>query len=106
LAIELLRTVIEALNNPFAIQILVFLLQRGEAKLTDILVFVTGVSKYRSVRRTIFSLEKAGLVEKEVITWGRAKKWNLRLTKLGEKIAKSILESLRSVLKEHAKKGT
>ncbi len=97
---ELFTTILEALNNPFAMRILTYLLHQGEAKLSDILMFVSGISKYRSVRKTILSLEAAGLITRKVISWGRAKRWDLKLTKLGEKIARSLLESIKTALKE------
>lgn len=97
---ELLRSILNALNSPFALQILLYLLYKGEAKLTDILLEVTGYSKYRSVKKTILSLERAGLIMREVRTWGRVKKWLLRLTELGEKISKSFDASLRTIAKE------
>ncbi len=97
---DLFGVIMEALNYPFALRILMYLLHKGEAKLSDILVFVTGISKYRSVRKTILNLEAAGLISKDVISWGKAKKWNLRLTRLGERITRSLLESLKKTLKE------
>ena len=97
---ELARLIMSALNNPFAIQILLYLLYRREAKLTDILMEVTGYSKYRSVKKAILHLERAGLIKREVVSWGRVKKWVLRLTGLGERLIVGIEKSIKSVLKE------
>jgi len=100
MGVELFTSILEALNYPFAVRILTYLLLRGEAKLSDILMFVSGISKYRSVRKTILSLEAAGLITRRVVSWGRAKRWDLKLTKLGEKIARSIIESIKTAIKE------
>ncbi|MHA1616943.1 MAG: hypothetical protein ACTSX9_06550 [Candidatus Njordarchaeales archaeon] len=101
---EIVRIILNALNNPFAIQILLYLLYKREAKLTDILIEVTGYSKYRSVKKTILGLEKAGLIEREILTWGRVKKWILRLTELGERIIREIDHNLRSTIRDYIKK--
>lgn len=101
MSVELFTGILEALNYPFAVKILTYLLHQGEAKLSDILMFVSGISKYRSVRKTILSLEAAGLITRKVISWGRVKRWNIKLTELGERIASSILESIKTAIKEH-----
>jgi len=95
-----LTAVLEAMNNPFAFQILIFLLQKGEAKLSDILVFVSGISRYRSVRKTILTLEKVGLIKRTIISWGKAEKWIIKLTTFGEKIAKGLFDSIKKVINE------
>ena len=100
MATALFTAIIEALNQPFAVEILTFLLSKGEAKLSDILVFVSGISKYRSVRKTILTLESVGLITKTVTTWGKAKKWHIKLTQLGEKIARSIIDAIKKVIGE------
>jgi len=100
MAIEITHALLEAISNPFALQILIYLLQKGEAKLSDILVFITGFSRYKSVRKTLLKLEAVGLINRKIISWGRAQKWVITLTEMGEKLAKSISAVLKLFIKE------
>jgi len=86
--------IIQALSSQFSILILYLLNKYEEMKLTEILAKI-GFSKYKSVRKAIILLAKAGLVTIGVkkIT-PRVKAWKIRITNKGRQIIQSIVKNI------------
>ena len=91
---KLVEIIYAALSKPHAITILRVLHEKGSATLTEIMVELKTLSKYRSIRNTVDHLVDAGLVHKEVKTKGAIKSWKLTLTKKGKELIKIIHEEI------------
>ncbi len=77
----------DALDIRHANKILIFLLERGEIKKTDLLEVV---SSSDSLSKSLRDLEEAGLIVSDVLSIGR-KVITLRLTPKGEEVARGLL---------------
>ncbi len=86
--------IIQALSSQFSILILYLLNKYEEMKLTEILGKI-GFSKYKSVRKTIMLLAKAGLVSIAIkkIT-PRVKAWKIKITNKGKQIIEALVKNI------------
>ena len=96
----MIETILNALNQPFAIGILLILARKKEAKLTDILVELNGITKYKRIRNTIEEMIKANLIERRIEIVGAAKKWILRLTSLGQTLVSYLDQAIKNAIKK------
>ena len=92
--------ILNALNQPFAIGILLILARKKEAKLTDILVELNGITKYKRIRNTIEEMIKANLIERRIEIVGAAKKWILSLTSLGQTLVSHLDQAIKNAIKK------
>lgn len=93
---EIIRTILEVLSKPHSLLILETLHRLGTAKLSDILVELKSLSKYKSIRSTVEELVSAGLVKRDIVKKGSVKGWILSLTEDGRK----IIEGIKKVIDE------
>ncbi|MGQ4892548.1 MAG: hypothetical protein ACP6IP_08680, partial [Candidatus Njordarchaeia archaeon] len=93
---EIIREVLNVLSKPHSLLILEALHKLGTAKLSDILVELRSLSKYRSVRSTVEELVKAGLVKRDIVRKGAVRGWILSLTDEGRR----LIEEIKKVISE------
>ncbi len=85
-----INLIYEALSKPHALLILKILYEKGVATLTDIMVELKTLSKYRSIKNTVEHLIGVGLIKKEVREKGAVKSWKLTLTQAGKGLIEII----------------
>jgi len=91
--------ILNILSQPYALIILHLIHTKGNMTLSNLLMEMRALSKYKTIRKTVEKLIEAGLVKKEITKKGAIEKWQISLTEIGKKIAKEIHDTITNIIK-------